>query len=94
MDDVQRGLIPECEHTPQCRWHFGPCADKHNEWLAARRRYPQPANSQVDAIAKAANEMADMIQLLDLSNEEYNDWQVIMGAMGPATYESKGDDLV
>jgi hypothetical protein len=92
MDDLQRGLIPECEHTPQCRWHSGPCADKHNEWLAARRRYPQPTEQNVSRITKAASEMADMIQLLDLSNEEYNDWQVIMGAMGPSTYERKMDD--
>lgn len=93
MDDLQRGLIPGCEHKPQCKWHFGPCADKHNEWLAARRQYPRTGTNQVDAIAKAANEMADLIQLIDLDNTEYQDWQVIIGAMGPATYNRRMDDL-
>jgi hypothetical protein len=58
-----------------------------------RRAYPQPPTNQVDAIAKAANEMADMIQLIDLDDTEYQDWQVIVGAMGPATYDRRMDDL-
>jgi hypothetical protein len=39
-----------------------------------------------------ANEIADVIQILDLSNAEFNDWQVIMRAMPVATFERKMDD--
>jgi hypothetical protein len=53
--------------------------------------HPRP-NMDGNGFAKTANEIADMIQIIDLSDAEYQDWHLLTRAMPAATFERKMDD--
>jgi hypothetical protein len=57
-----------------------PCGNYHG-----RRRYPQPVERGITPLTLA--------ELVDPTNEEMNDWRVLVRAMPEHTNTPKGDDL-
>lgn len=72
MDPVQLGLIPGCPHAPVCRWHSGPCAENHKEWLAQRRTAESARESARPRLVlySVTREMAEEMAGREITDEE------------------------